>query len=127
MIGRRLHVAVALVALALLAACGPSARTRTLHTTLATVDATRAGFIAYDDQQQAAIIDRSTSFEDGRAHLEAYRAARAGVVLAFEAAYRAIALALVDKADVGQVLTAALRLREAVDALRAWRLPEGTP
>lgn len=113
---------LALLALVgLLVACGPSARVRSLNTTLTGVDAMRTTFHAFDDAAQTLIVERATSLEGGKADFAKYVAAREGVLLAFELAYRAIALGYADKADLAEVLVAAQKLNTAFAALKAWQ------
>lgn len=120
-------IAIMMIAFApyLLLACGPSSRGKALRASLVGVDASRDGFLAYDQEAQAKIVADATSLEEGRAALDTYRAERQKVVAAFEVAYRMIALALVDKADLPAVVEAAASLQDAIDSLR--QLHGGTP
>ena len=118
---------VALFALASLstsAGCGPSAREKTLSTTLLGVNGARDGFLAWEDKHENAIIDAcnlpTCTLEQGEAKLAAYRAKAVVVVEAFEVAYRAIALAALDKnASLPEVINAAVKLYAAVEALQS--------
>ncbi len=117
MIARRVPIAV--IALALVA-CGGNARTRTLRTALASADAAVIGFESWDRDHQLDIVDRAETREAAEASLAAYRAEREKVVLAFEAAYRAIAAAALDpdEGDVTPVIDAVQAAYRAVQALR---------
>jgi hypothetical protein len=75
--------------------CGPSAYQKTVRASLLVTDAAHDGFIAYDRERQAAIIEAATSKEQGQAELHAYRERRGRLVELFDATYRAIAAAAV--------------------------------
>ena len=81
-----------LVAFALFA-CGASAREKTISTALATTDAARAAFVAFDATHQTAIVTKAPDDATGKAQLAAYRATQAKIVLGFVTVYRAIAIA----------------------------------
>jgi hypothetical protein len=100
---------------ALLIACGPNAREKTITTTLTTVNAARVAFVVWDDKTQDQIIDHAASEETGQAQLDAHRKKRDELVQAFEAVYYAIAVAATDKEDqnVANMLSAAARLYQA--------------
>lgn len=88
---------LALVALAVLVvACGASQRERTLRLTLATTDATAAGFAAWDGQHQLELVATAPTRAEAEAALASYQARRAVVIDAFEAAYRSLAAAALD-------------------------------
>lgn len=94
--------------------CGPNSRQRAAASTLHALDATADTFATWDAEHQAAIVHAATSQEDGHAKLEAYRADRRAVELAFVAAYRAVAdVALsaghVDLVELGAAAAAAYR------------------
>lgn len=90
-----------LTSLALLHGCGPSARNKTLATTLDAVNTTRDVFLAWDDKHQDEIMDACSppacTFEQGRARIDAYRLKRATVVKAFEITYLALSLAAINE------------------------------
>jgi hypothetical protein len=77
-----------------LVSCAASQRESTIKAALVTADATRDAFLAYDSDQQTAIVAKATSLDDGRAQLAAYRARRAKVQDALDVTYRAIAVAV---------------------------------
>jgi hypothetical protein len=85
---------------ALVAACGPSARESTIKTTLTGVNVARAAFIAWDDEMQDRIVEQATSLEEGKAKLELHRKKRAELLGAFEASYYAMALAATNPNDL---------------------------
>lgn len=99
--------AAALLALAaLLVACG--GRQAAVARTVRGLDAARAAFVAWDGRHQLELVAAATSPDDGRARLTAYRARRAPVVDAFALAYRAAALAALDReAGLGEMAAAA--------------------
>lgn len=103
-----------------LGACGPTTRERTLHTTLVAVDAAAAGFVNYDLVQQHAIVQIAMSYDDGRTKLAAYRDRREIVMKAFEAAYRALAAAVIinEERDLQSAVTAAMQLKLALEQFR---------
>lgn len=105
----------------LLASCGPSAKQRTLRTTLVGLNAARDGFVAWDYAHQQAIVDDATSLEDGKAKLKEYRQKREKVLVSFEIAYRALAVGALDMsvANIGEALRAADDLYAAVKDLKA--------
>jgi len=99
--------------------CGPSSRDKTLSTTLLSVNAARDGFIEWDKQYQESIVDAATSLEDGRDKLLAYREDRDVVLRAFEIAYRAIALAAINKeTPLSEAIDRAADVAKAIAALR---------
>lgn len=114
------HVATLIAFVIVLAACGATARERTLRTTLVAVNAARDGFVTYDATRQQSIVDGADTLEAGRAELVAYRKRREPIVEAFATSYRALAIAAVlhaDPASLANVLDAARRLLELLEAL----------
>ncbi len=88
---------ILILALALLASCGASARQRHLRTALLAVDAASAGFVSWDADQQDLIVNQlADDYADGERRLAEYRSRRAPVVDAFAIAYRMLAIAAVD-------------------------------
>lgn len=110
--------ALALVSL-LVFACGPSAKEKTIRTTLTTVNAARAAFVAWDGAVQDRIIEHATDESDGHAQLERHRDRRDELVTLFEATYMAIAVAATDVSDqnVADMLAAAALLYNAYKGL----------
>lgn len=104
MIARRSTRLAAIALLVLVAACGAT-RAKTLRTTLAGVDATAAGFETWDGEHQLALVGQAETRDAAEAELVAYRARREVVVTAFEAAYRALAVAALDP-DAGSIAPA---------------------
>lgn len=110
------------VVIALVAACGPGAREKTLKTTLTGVNAARTAFLVWDAKVQDQIVEQATSLEEGKARLELHRKKRADLLAAFEASYYSIAMASTktDDINVADVLATAAVLyqvyREIVGA-----------
>lgn len=88
-----------LAVLALVAACGPGARQRTLSTTLASLDGARAAFLAFDLAYQTRVADAARTPEDAataQATLAEYRVHQSLIVEGFATAYAALAAAALD-------------------------------
>lgn len=100
--------------------CGGNSRQQTLRTSLVAVNAARDGLVTWDEDHQSQIIAAATSKEEARAKLDTYRADRVKLVNAFEAVYRAIAVAAVagDKASLDDALQASKKLLESLDKLQ---------
>jgi hypothetical protein len=106
--------------------CGPDAKQKALRTTLTGLNAARDGFVAWDYVHQQGIVDSAVSLEDGKAKLKDYRTKREKVVISFELAYRALAVAALDmtSANIGEALRAAGDLFDLVRALMDKDAPE---
>lgn len=106
------------VALAL-AGCGASQRQRTLTAALASVEATQASFVTWDEAHQHEIVLSAPSLEAGEAQLAAYRDQRGQVVVLFDLAYQGIAAAALERDDVtlAEVLARVERLHAALIVL----------
>lgn len=117
------------VVLLLAVGCGPNAKQKALRTTLTGLNAARDGFVGWDNVHQQGIVDDATSLEDGKAKLKAYRAKREKAVVAFEIAYRAVAVAALDMttANVGEALRAAGDLFDLVRELMGNDTPPEVP
>ena len=91
---------VMILALALVASCGASARQKAIRDTFVGVNVARASFVAWDANHQNVIIDSCVSDGNEEAEcqrrLTVYRADRGAVVEAFTLAYRALAAASLD-------------------------------
>jgi len=111
---RQCNIAVALL-LVLLVACGASARTRGLQTSLVAVNVARDTLVAVSDQRQAQIVETATSIDQGKAALTAWRDKRAPVVDALTKAYQAIAAAALINGSITAVTAA---VASAVKAVR---------
>ena len=107
-----------LVVLAL-AACGASARQKTIQGALVGVNAARDGFITWDSQHQLSIVEKATSREEAELALKDYRTRREVVKEAFEVAYRALAVAATqtDELSLHAALAASDKLVDAVKKL----------
>jgi hypothetical protein len=117
------------VVLLLAVGCGPDAKQKALRHTLTGLNAARDGFVAWDHVHQQGIVDDATSLEDGKAKLKAYRTKRDKLVIAFEIAYRAVAVAALDltTANLGEALRAAGDLFELVRAMMGKDTPPEVP
>ena len=104
--------------LLVLLACGASARDTALRVILTGLNATRAAVVAYDAKAQTASVASATSVEAGKLELDAWRAKRAPVVAAIEAAYHLLAAAAVLGTSLVDVVAAVTEAKRAWDALR---------
>lgn len=114
---------VLVLALALLACCGASARERAIRDSFTGVNVARSAFIDWDSRHQNIIIDSCVADGNEEAEcqrrLDAYRAARATVVEAFTFAYRALAAAALDShTPLPTVLLVVGDLGKAIAALK---------
>jgi hypothetical protein len=100
--------------------CTGHKRQDTLRASLIAVDAARDGFVKLDGDRQQAIVAAATSFEDGKTKLEAYRAWRDKILVAFPVVYRAIALASMhdDEASLNDAIKQAKVLLKAIEAFK---------
>ncbi len=108
-----------LLLLVFLFACGASARTKSLQSTLVAVNVVRDTFLAVSAKREDQIVEAATSKEEGRAKLDAFRQATIPIVSAIGNAYRAIAAAslLSDSASVGEAAGAAAKAATLVKEL----------
>jgi hypothetical protein len=109
----RLLIVVAL----LLAACGPSARSRMIKSTFVSVNALRDGFIEWDAHHQERVIAEAKSFNEGKAELDKYRREREPIVDGFAGVYHALAAATLvsdDPKNLARLLSAAQELEQAI-------------
>ena len=119
------QICAVVILLAVVAACGATARERMARSSFVGVTAARDGFVAWDGERQAQIVAEATSLVDGREALAAYRADREQVVAKFVAAYAAVALIATNPdAPLGEMVAAGEALYEAIGALQA---RPGTP
>jgi len=89
-----------LAVLVLVAAMGAgcvNATQKALSITLATLNASRDGFLEYDGVHQQNLVAASTDLADGKLKLEAYRRAREPIIRALFVAYAALAAATADQ------------------------------
>lgn len=112
-------------AVIVLQGCGASSRERSLRTTLTAVDVAAAGFGEWDGKHQLAIVDGAETREAAEAALAAYRGKREAVLLAFEVAYRAVAVAALDdgRDTLDQAIAAAQAAFVLVEHLRTGGSP----
>lgn len=116
-------IALALVFLAVspvVSSCGESSQQKALRVGLYSLNAARDGFVAWDQNRQAAIVAQAKTREEAVTNLTAFRARRDGVADGFMVAYAALALAAVSPtvANLGEAATQAARLYEAIKHLR---------
>lgn len=107
------------VVAAQLAACGPSAREKTISTTMTAVNAGAAGFVAFDAKHQAEIVNLAPDAEHGRQELAAWRVTQVEVETDLATAYRAVAVAaqLNDDQSLASMLQAAAVFQSALRAI----------
>lgn len=114
--------AIVLLLSLVLSACGAGQREDTLRATYLSVTAAQAGFTTWDAEHQGFIVEQATSLEQGKEELRVYRQNREEILLAFSAAYHAIALAAMDEdTPLLEMLAAAQALYDAIAALEALR------
>lgn len=107
-----------------LAACGPSARDKTIKGTLVSLNATYDGVLEYSRRREASIVAAATSEADGQAKLRPFREHVDKVVAAIALAYHALGVAATDK---GTPLDKAIRLAAEVATAAAALKKEPTP
>lgn len=117
----------ALVLAALLnTACSSPEQTRrkTVAGAFTGVNAARDGFVAWDLARQDQIIEEAKSISDGEAKLKNYREHRHMVELAFEVAYRGLALAALEPTvdNLGKALTGVNQLYNLIQGLTGKKL-----
>jgi hypothetical protein len=102
------------IALAFYVGCTPSQRQTTIKTTLATVDASAAAFVAYDKTHQTQIVANATDKPSGESALGDWRKKQTTVGLTIAGAYRAVAIAatLEDDQSLQSMAQAALILAQ---------------
>ena len=89
-----LRILPALTAIVIaLAACGASARQKTISTTLAVTNAAADAFVVYDQGHRAEIVTQATSHAEGVAKLNDWDTTTDKVQRDLTAAYKAIATA----------------------------------
>jgi len=114
------------VALLLNASCSNPEQTRrkTVAGAFKGVNAARDGFVAWDLARQDQIIAAATSISDGEAKLKSYREHRHMVELAFEVAYRGLALAALEPtiANLDKALTGVNQLYNLIQGLTGKKL-----
>lgn len=76
-----------------LCACSVSTRNTTIAGSLTTLNAAAAALATYDAQHEQDIVAKATSMADGEKALQAWQAQRTTIALAFDGAWRAIAIA----------------------------------
>lgn len=114
------------VALLLNASCSNPEQTRrkTVAGAFRGVNAARDGFVAWDLARQDQIIAAATSKDDGEAKLKSYREHRHTVELAFEVAYRGLALAALEPtiANLDKAITEVNQLYNLIQGLTGKKL-----
>jgi hypothetical protein len=79
----------------LVAACSSATYRKALDVSLASLNAARDSFVAFDKDHQLELVEAAPTKEEAKAALASYRKARSGVVAAFIGAYGALAVAAV--------------------------------
>lgn len=110
----RLTGTLLLIAL-VLSACGHSARTKSLSTSLLAVDVAADTVAELSDKRQEQIVHDAATLDEGVAQLAAFRAKRAPVVDVIARAYKAIAAAALGETELTEV---AKTVRDAVTAAK---------
>jgi hypothetical protein len=106
----------ALLLVIVLAACG-TARTKALSTSLSALDVAADVVVEVSNKRQEQIVDQATSAEDGRAKLDAFRAARAPVIDVIARAYKAIAAAALGNGELTAVTST---VHDAIERAKEW-------
>ncbi|MGE3453693.1 MAG: hypothetical protein AB7O24_01140 [Kofleriaceae bacterium] len=78
-----------------LVACGASQRAETIRATYITTVTAHQAFLIFDHEHEKSIKDAATSYDQGRAALDAYRLKSDRVMQLFDGVYKAVAAALV--------------------------------
>jgi len=109
------------VIIAWLSACGPSAREKTISTTLTATDVAAHAFIAYDAKKQADIVAAAPDKATGAAQLATWRAEQTKVAQLLAGTYRAVAVAATvnDDQSLAAMAQAALIVSQELHALGA--------
>lgn len=102
-----------------LVACGASARQRTISATLLGVDTAKSAFVAFDGAHQLQLVEAATSKEVGAAKLASYRDRRVKLVVAFEGAYRSLAIAAILNDDPSSLANLVAAAKVALDEWRS--------
>ena len=99
MVRRSRSIASILLLLIFFAACGASARTKTLRVSLVSLNAARDTLLALSKERETQIVDHAATKEEGREQLDTWRASVDKVVAAIDLGYHAIyAAAILDDA-----------------------------
>ena len=124
MLNRRFSqkIAIFILPLLLIIGCAGSRRDKTIESTFHALNAAKEGFLVWDESHQSSIVKRAVTFEDGRRDLFVYWEKRDKVVVAFEAGYKAIAFAALDKSEKN-VEEAVNRVKEVFELIKT--LAEG--
>jgi hypothetical protein len=93
MILNQIKAAVLILGVVLAGCGGAAARQKALRADLNVLNTARDGFVVWDDQHQASIVEEAITYEAGTQALDDYHQRREPVLAGFEAAYRALAVA----------------------------------
>lgn len=120
--------------------CGAGVREKaetTVEVAYTATSALSSSFVAWDKAHQEALVESSSTQEEAEGKLDAYRSGpRKKVEAAFVVAFDALGIAALAVADTGQAdfthlvsdaLLAAVRVKEALDALRSMKSPPPGP
>jgi len=99
--------------------CSSTAYQHGLDVSLTALNQASNSFVAFDKDKQMQLVEESTTKEEAKAKLAAYRAVRTPVLAAFLAAYGAIAVAAVkpDEASITEAGKAVLLVYTQLKAL----------
>jgi hypothetical protein len=113
----------------LIAACGASARTQALRTSLVALNAARDTLLTVSKDREAQIVAKATSKEEGRTQLDAWRADVDKVAAAIEVGYRAIhdAALLSDAKSAREAAIAAQKALSLIKDLKDLKNPATPP
>lgn len=85
------------------AACGADVRQKALRSSLISINAAQAGFVAWDDQRQQEIVEHATTREAALADIAYHDQAIEPIVVGFELTYHLLAAAALDPTDVNVI------------------------
>ncbi len=103
------------------AACGATAREKTIKATLITANVARDEFASWDLKHQHALVETSSSKDDATEKVAHYRKDQDRVVLGFTALYRLIATAAIledDPKSLANLLAAADQLYTLITEIK---------
>lgn len=123
---RRVAVPVALLLVLVCGACGASARTGALRTSLITLNVARDTVRAASKEREARIVKDAGSKDEGRTQLDAWRATVDKITMAIDDGYDAIwAGALLD--DAKSVSAAEAAVAKALALVKDMKNPAAPP
>ncbi len=102
-----------------MAGCGAAQRTKTIQTSILTVNAARDGWFAWDRAHEHQIVEHAATREDVERDLADYRAKSNPIYATFEVAYKGLAVAATqtDSPSLSAALVTVLQLVESIKKL----------